>query len=351
MSYSIKTDLAIEVAETLTSNINNNIEGVEISKYNKENNIDMTSIKIINSIGERNMRRPIGNYVTLESPIIKEHNPEVHDNIIDILSREIIKLIDLNNLSNKNNLDVLLVGLGNQSVTPDALGPKVISKILITRHIKNNKNNNIFKNISYVSAISTGVMGTTGIETAEIVKGVVEKTKPNLVIAIDALATRKTSRINSTIQMTDTGISPGAGMGNNRKQLNKETLGVPVIAIGVPTVVGIATLVNDTLDLLIDNLISYIEVENEDREEENIGDDKIDSGEEFYKMLKSLDKEEKYNLIEEALNNEDNSDIENLFVTPKEVDEVVNRLARIISISINKALHKQDYKILSEYIN
>ncbi len=343
MSYSIKTDLAIEVAEALTSNVNNNIEGVEIINYNKNNNISVTSIKIINSIGEKNMGRPVGNYITLESPIMKEHNPEVHDNIIKILGGEIAKLIDLNNLNNKNNLEVLLVGLGNQSVTPDALGPKVISKILITRHIKKS-NNNIFKNISYVSAISTGVMGTTGIETAEIVKGVVDKTKPDLIIAIDALATRKTSRINSTIQMTDTGISPGAGMGNNRKQLNKESLGVPVIAIGIPTVVGVATLVNDTLDLLIDNLISYVEVEDGDGDEDN-------SGEEFYKMLKSLDKEEKYNLIEEALNSEDNSDIENLFVTPKEVDEVVERLARIISISINKALHKQDYKILSEYIN
>ncbi len=333
MGYSIKTDLAIEVAEILGSSNNNKIEGVQIINKLEETDINVSCINIINSVGEQNMGKPVGNYITIESPIIKEHNPEVHEKITSIFSNEIISLVNKNNL-NKNNLNVLVVGLGNQTVTPDALGPKVVSKVLITRHIKDSDLNNKFKDISFVSAISTGVMGTTGIETAEIVKGVVEKTKPDLVIAIDALATRKTSRINSTIQMTDTGIAPGAGMGNKRKHLNKQTLGVPVIAIGVPTVVGVATLVNDTIDILIDSIINS-----------------IGNGEEFYKMLKSLEKEEKYAVIEDALNNVSNSNIENLFVTPKEVDEVIERLAKIISISINKALNSSNYESLSKYIN
>lgn len=344
MSYSIKTDLAIEVAEILGSNKNNKnnkIDGVQIINKFQEDDINVSCINIINSVGEKNMGKPIGNYITIESPIIKEHNPKIHEKITAIFSDEITSLINKNNL-NKNNLNVLIVGLGNQEVTPDALGPKVVSKILITRHMKgcdlSNISNisNIFEDISFVSAISTGVMGTTGIETAEIVKAVVEKTKPELVIVIDALATRKTSRINSTIQMTDTGIAPGAGMGNKRKHLNKETLGVPVIAIGVPTVVGVATLVNDTIDILIDSIINSIDSH---------------TGEEFYKMLKILEKQEKYELIEDALNNVSNSNIENLFVTPKEVDEVIERLAKIISISINKALHNSNYEILSQYIN
>lgn len=347
----IKTDLIIEMAEILTStstkssdkintkNKNNNknkesnliIDGVELLHQYNKNNIDMSWIKILNHTGEKNMGKPIGNYITIESSLIKENNPEAHKDIINIFSEQLSKLFDIN-----KNSSILIIGLGNWNVTPDALGPKVISKILVTRHIKDFLPDDINNNISYVSAVSTGVMGTTGIETAEIVKGIVEKIKPDLVIAIDALASRKTTRINTTIQMTDTGISPGAGMGNKRKALNKDTLGVPVIAIGVPTVVDVGTLVNDTIDILIDSIISQVDEQ---------------SGKDFYKMLKNIDKQEKYNIITEALNNIANPQVQDLFVTPKEVDEVVERLARIISMAINKSMHKVDITEISKYID
>ncbi len=324
--YSIRTDLAIEVTEMITKETDNtNIDGVDLYVDNIEN-IEVSWVKIKNEKGQETMGKPIGNYVTIESESMKENDVLMHEKITDIFSQNLIKLCKLN-----RNSVILVVGLGNWNVTPDALGPKVISKILVTRHIKDTLPKEIDNGVRPVSAISPGVMGITGIETAEIVKGVVDRLNPDIVIAIDALATRKTSRINATIQMSDTGIAPGGGMGNKRKVLNKETLGVPVIAIGVPTVVDAGTLVNDTIDLMIDSLVNEIK-----------------GGKEFYQMIKDLDKEEKYNLINSVLNPYTG----NLFVTPKEVDATIERLAKIIANAINIAMHPSiDFEDINRYIN
>jgi spore protease len=167
-----------------------------------------------------------------------------------------------------------------------------------------------------VSALSPGVMGITGIETAEIIRGVAEKISPDLIIAIDALAARRTSRINATIQMSDAGVNPGAGLGNRRTPLNKETMGVPVIAVGVPTVVDAATLVNDTMDKMLSEMASSLH-----------------EGDAFFEMLNSLEENERYGLITEVLTDQ------NMFVTPKDVDAVIGRLANIIANTLNIALH------------
>lgn len=325
-NYSIRTDLAIEVTEMITKETNeDNIPGVELYIDNIEE-IEISWVKIKDEQGQEAMGKPIGNYVTIESEAMKENDVLTHEKIVNIFSKNLVKLCKLNEDSK-----ILIVGLGNWNVTPDALGPKVISKVLVTRHIKDSLPKEIDEGVRPVSAISPGVMGITGIETAEIVKGVVDRLKPDIVIAIDALATRKTSRINATIQMSDTGIAPGGGMGNKRKMLNKETLGVPVIAIGVPTVVDAGTLVNDTIDLMIDSLV-----------------DEIKGGKEFYKMLKDLDKEEKYNLINNILNPYTG----NLFVTPKEVDATIERLSKIIANAINIAMHPSiDFDDINRYIN
>ncbi len=314
-NYSIRTDLAIEVTEMLSKETKTDeIEGVEIlSEKYEDDEIYVSWVKIKNENGAKNIGKPIGNYVTIECEAMKENDALIHEKITQIFSQNLIKLCKLD-----KNSTILIVGLGNWNVTPDALGPKVVSKTLVTRHIKETLPKEINENVRPVSTISPGVMGITGIETAEIVKGVVEKLKPSLVIAIDALAARKTSRINATIQMSDTGVAPGGGMGNHRKILNKETLGVPVIAIGVPTVVDAGTLVNDTIDLMIDSLINEIK-----------------EGHQFYEMLKNLDKEEKLNLINNILNPYTG----NLFVTPKEVDAVIERLSKIIANAINIAMH------------
>lgn len=230
--FSTRTDLAIESDILQQEETRSDIDGVKIIiESGLREDITVTWVKIENEVGSKTMGKPIGNYITIESEIMKENSTKLHEDIIKIMSN---KLIQLKNLD--KNTSILIVGLGNWNITPDALGPKVVSKVLVTRHLLQNLPEEIDKSVRMVSAISTGVMGLTGIETSEIVKGIVKNVKPDLVIAIDALAARKTSRINTTIQISDTGISPGSGVGNTRMALNEETLGVPVIAIGVPTV-------------------------------------------------------------------------------------------------------------------
>ena len=200
--------------------------------------------------------------------------------------------------------------LGNIYVTPDSLGPKVVNDIDVTRHIIKYLPQYIDENARSVSAVSPGVLGTTGIETLEILEGIINMTKPKMLIVIDALASRSIERISSTIQLSDTGIVPGAGVGNTRKELSKKTLGIPVIAIGIPTVVESAVLVNDCLDLFITKL-----------QEES-------KSNEYLNKLKAKDN---YEEIKEALNPSDY----NMIVTPKEIDELIENMASIVARGIN----------------
>lgn len=322
--FSPYTDLAIEIAQSITTRATK-IKGVEI--HNEQWDIAdtlVTLVKITNESGAKAMGKPKGSYITLESPLLKENDREAHNLIIEVLSKYIANLCIVN-----ENPSVLVVGLGNSHVTPDSLGPKTIDRILVTRHLKDNISEDIAGCVSSVAAIAPGVMGITGIETVEIVKGITEKIKPDIVIAIDALAARKVSRINSTIQISDTGIAPGAGVGNTRKAINKESLGVPVIAIGVPTVVDAATLANDTLDIMIDNMLAL-----------------ADERGPFYEMLSKMSVEDKYSLILNTLS----PYADNMFVTPKEVDAVIDNLVNIIANSINIALHPGiDYSDIGKY--
>lgn len=228
----MRTDLALENRELLRESRKDDseINGVEI-QTEELGDITVTWVKILNEQGSEAMGKPVGNYITIESEAMKDNDAEAHEEIIKIMAQTLGKLHNL-----QKDGAVLAAGLGNWQVTPDALGPKVIEKLLVTRHMNEILPEEIQNQVRSVAAIAPGVMGTTGIETGEIIKGVAEKIKPDLIIAIDALAARRTSRINATIQMTDTGINPGAGLGNARMRLNKETLGIPVIAIGVPTV-------------------------------------------------------------------------------------------------------------------
>ncbi|MEI3162465.1 MAG: GPR endopeptidase [Lachnospirales bacterium] len=309
MKFSPYTDLALEIAE----NICNSPDGIDVKKEEcKLENTYLTVVEITNAKGAEQMGRPIGTYITLESEFIKENDIEAHEKLIEILSKKI------KNLCPKNLNTTLVIGLGNLHITPDSLGPKAIDKILVTRHIKDTVPDDINNSVASVAALAPGVMGMTGIETVEVVKGVTDRVKPDLVIAIDALAARKVSRVNSTIQLSNTGVAPGAGVGNKRKTLNEDSLGVPVIAIGVPTVVDAATMANDTIEKVIDALLKESK-----------------KGSSFYNMLKDTAEEEKYNLIKDVLD----PYTENMFVTPKEVDAVVENIVNIIANSINIALH------------
>ena len=226
----IYTDLALEMAEQLQSSETPNLEGVEIESE-EQDEILVHTVRVLSDAGAASIGKPCGNYITIESPEMKINSITVHEKIIEILTEKLALL------AKGAKGTVLVIGLGNRNVTPDSLGPLVISKVLVTRHIMEGLPVELEGGLRSLCALAPGVMGLTGIETVEIVKGLVNRVKPGLIIAIDALAARKISRINQTIQLTDTGISPGAGIGNKRLPLNEESLGVPVIAIGVPTVI------------------------------------------------------------------------------------------------------------------
>lgn len=310
---SVRTDLALEASEMCEkSQEGSSIPGVKIETKELENCI-VTKVEVIDRQGAEIMNKDIGKYITLESNLMKFDDDESREEMINYLKEELVDIF-----GQDKNKKTLVIGLGNRNITSDALGPKSVSKTLVTRHLFKNYNKDYDDDFTEVSALSPGVMGVTGIETSEIVKSLVEKVKPDRVVAIDALASRKMERVNSTIQISTAGISPGGGVGNTRKSLTKETLGVEVIAIGVPTVVDAATLTIDVLDMAIDNLIAQSE-----------------ETESFYEMLKKLKEEEKYHLIKDSLDPYD----KNLIVTPKDIDDTIENLSIIISEGLNRSLH------------
>ena len=238
-----RTDLALEMRESISKD-DKEIKGVVLEKESNDN-IEVTHLIIKNEQGEKIMRKPIGTYITIEVFCMNDMQGEKEKEFISKIKQYIKELIE--NIEEKS---VLIVGLGNREITPDALGPQVIDEIFTTRHLIREFGQEFKEKhrMNVVTAIAPGVMAQTGMETKEIVRGILEQIKADFVIVIDALAARSVKRLNCTIQLTDTGISPGSGVGNNRNALNKESLGIPVIAIGVPTVVDAGTIVEDQLE-------------------------------------------------------------------------------------------------------
>ncbi len=320
----IRTDLAVEAREIYNQNnvSSREVEGIEVEE-NEKDGIKVTIVKVVDENGAKNIGKPIGSYITIHIPDFTVYDSKTMTKVSETVYESLKKMVNID--CSKN---ILVVGLGNWHVTPDALGPKVADKIMVTRHLKSVMPEMMNEDIRPVSSVAPGVLGLTGIETVEIIKGIVQRSRPDLIICIDALAARRIQRVNRTIQIGDTGICPGAGVGNNRKAINKETLGVKVIAIGVPTVVDAVTIANDTIDLSIDSLINN-----------------IDKSSAFYKMVKDLDKNEKGNLIREVLNSHSLGD---MIVTPKDVDLVIESLSKVISDGINMAVQP---KMSMEEIN
>ena len=230
--YNFRTDLALERRDIFRKNNNlEEIDGVEIENKEIDENLKVTKVNITNQNGEQSIGKPIGTYITIDIQKLRLAEEEEIQKSAEILAEELKGIIN-KHIAPKD--DILVVGLGNIYVTPDSLGPKVINDIDVTRHIIKYLPQYIDENSRPVSAISPGVLGTTGIETLEILEGVVKEIKPKLLIVIDALASRSIERISSTIQLSDTGIVPGAGVGNTRKEISKNTLGIPVVAIRYP---------------------------------------------------------------------------------------------------------------------
>ena len=310
--YQIRTDLALETQEKMQED-HVDLKGVRFLEEKVDKNITVSTVVIETENGAKTMGKPKGTYITIEAGNMDEEDEDYHREISVQLAKIIRQLIQEKN----EELSVLVVGLGNREVTPDALGPRVVDNLFITRHIVKEYGKYAFgeKNVNRISSIVPGVMAQTGMESLEIIHGIIDETKPDLVIVIDALAARSTKRLNRTIQVTDTGINPGSGVGNHRHGLNKKSLGIPVISIGIPTVVDAATIVNDTN-------INLIAAMSQSKAFDMLGD-----------SLKELNDGEKYELIRELLSPNLNA----MFVTPKDIDESVKRLSYTISEGINIA--------------
>lgn len=283
-----RTDLALERHETIK---NDNISGIKVEEKTLED-VKITQITVTDAEGEKALGKKIGRYVTAEFPFIKADSEKI-EKWSEILGEEIKKMLP------DDNSTVLVAGLGNRDITPDALGPDCISLLLATRHIKNEvRENTNLSSLRSVAGIVPGVLGNTGIETAEILKAVTDKVNPGALIVIDALASRSLERLGTTVQMCDTGVSPGSGVGNRRKTIDKDFLGVPVIAIGVPTVVDGITVALDVIEA------SGLEISEDKR-----------------KMIIESEK--------------------GMMVTPKEIDLVIKRAAKLLALSVNRALQPE----------
>ena len=306
-----RTDMAVERRDLYrkANNIEDEIDGIECEKEEVDD-IQITRVAVTNENGQEALQKPIGNYITIDVKKINNIETEKEDKIVEVISKELSNIVDKHI---KKDEEIMIVGLGNLHSTPDSLGSRVVNEVEITRHIKIYLPQYIDENTRSISAISPGVLGTTGIESAEIIRGIVDKIKPKMIIAIDSLCSKSVSRINKSIQISDTGIVPGGGVGNTRDELSEKSLGIPVIAIGVPTVVEMASITNDCLDLFIEDLQKKAESND---------------------TLNKLKDEDNYEKIKSALIPNDY----NFIVTPKEIDDLIDSMKDIISRGINEAL-------------
>lgn len=296
----IRTDLALEARECVQPKDRSNpeIHGVEVYEYYREkSNTSITKVCITTKNGAKAIGKPMGTYLTIEAPEMTQPDEASHLEIAKELSVQLMRFLP--NLDQEKS--VLVVGLGNRQVTADALGPNVIDNLCVTRHILRTYTKAAYENagaVHFVSALAPGVMAQTGMEPLEIIKGVVAQIQPDFLLVIDALAAQSTKRLNTTIQLTDTGIQPGSGVGNHRTELSKKTLGIPVIAIGVPTVIDGATILKGALNSLkaSDSLLDF-----------------------------------ETPRVQSVLNQ-----LSNMFVTNKDIDATIKQLSFIISEAINR---------------
>lgn len=298
----VRTDLALEARESFEED-DVEIKGVELTQeVIKDKDMKITTVLIKDEHGAKAMQKPMGTYITIEAEKLQKKDDEYHSSISEEIGKVILKVI-----GDAGKDGVMIVGLGNREVTPDALGPWVVDNLFITRHLIREYGEEFEKknHLSCVSAIAPGVMAQTGMEAVEIIRGVVKETKPSVILAIDALAARSVQRLNTTIQISDTGISPGAGIGNNRKALNEESLGVKVVAIGVPTVVDATTIVCDSMGNMLNS--------------QGFSDDEI------RKFLSEVT---------------EHQSVHNMFVTPKNIDESMKCISYTISEALNSCFHQ-----------
>jgi spore protease len=308
----IRTDLAIEAREMLMGEVKEEIPGVQAETQTIDG-ITITRVDVTTPEAEQKMGKKQGRYITLEAPGLRQKNTPLQEKVSQQFTRELQRMVEL-----QDDTTVLVVGLGNWNVTPDALGPRVVKDLLVTRHIKKLEPETLGEGFRPVAAIAPGVLGITGVETGEIVQGLVEKIRPDLLIAVDALAARSLNRLHTTIQLADTGIHPGSGVGNKRLGITYDSVGIPVIAIGVPTVVDAITIASDLMDHLLAAFIQEASPDSPVRA-----------------VAQSLAEGDKRAVMEEVITPNGG----NLMVTPKDIDTLIEDVSRLIAGGLNAALH------------
>ncbi len=304
------TDMALEARNIVRGDAKEEIPGVRVNE-SEGGGVAVTEVEIVEESAEKLMGKPRGHYVTLDVPTFKERDPDLKRRLMESLTDRLKSLIP-----QKVSQSVLVVGLGNWNATPDALGPRVIERLLVTRHLSQVVHDDIKDRMRAVAAVAPGVLGTTGIETLDIIRGIVKETQPDVVVAIDALAARNLDRLLGSVQIADTGIHPGSGVGNRREELTKSSVGVPVIAIGVCTVVQSISIAQEAVHMLADQL----------------ADDMT-----FYDILKQMAPSEQRGLVDEVLG----SRFSGLMVTPKEIDVLIDDMADVLAEALNRALQPE----------
>ena len=314
-NINVYTDLALEAHKIATERTGGEVEGVSLEE-NRTENTEITRVNVLNQQGAAAIGKPVGTYITIESRGLQGQNRMVHDELSEVLAKELSELINFNELQTtpQKEPNIFVVGLGNWNATPDALGPQVLNSLMVTRHLYNQAPPEVRNGMRPVCALAPGVLGLTGIQTAEIIKGVVDTVKPDLIVAIDSLAARNTDRLGKTIQLSNTGISPGSGVGKERMGINFESMNIPVIAVGVPTVVGAVTIVNDAMDRLLNSKM-FTKTEQE--------------------RFRHVTEREKKRTMRNVLS----PHMGEMIVSPRGVDELIRDVSRIIAGGINVALH------------
>ena len=291
-----RTDLALEAHQQAREIEQTEISGVS-SEEEGNDDVRITRVRITSQEAADKLGKPVGTYITIEAPALLQNDAQICRRTSEAIKNELSALI-----SDINPSLTMVAGLGNSDITPDSIGPKTIRSLLITRHLFAEFSAEFTEGLSPVCAVAPGVLGITGIETGEIVKGIIERVKPNMLIAIDALASRSMNRVSTTVQIANTGISPGSGVGNSRKSLTQQDLGIPVIAIGVPMVVDAISIAADAVDDILE------------------------------KSGTQMDENQKYNMISETFRNN------SMIVTPKDIDAIAERISNVLSQGINQAL-------------
>ncbi|SDF74951.1 GPR endopeptidase [Sporolituus thermophilus] len=319
-TFTPRTDLALEAREVLTRRVREDIPGV-IVETSEDEDVLITRVNITTPEAERMMGKLQGTYITIEAPGLRYKNTPLEKKVMNFLAQELGQLVQL-----PRNSTALVVGLGNWNVTPDALGPRAVDKIVVTRHLQEMLSPELKDGVRSVCAIAPGVLGITGMETAEIIQGIVSRVKPDVVIAIDALAAASSHRVITTVQIANTGIHPGSGVGNKRFGLTQQSLGVPVIAIGVPTVVHASTIAMDTIATLQEHAAFA----------------------RYFRSMANLTDQDRQIIVRQVLPDT----LGDLMVTPKEIDRLINDIANVVAGGINQAMHPHiDYENIHLYLH